>query len=121
MPTPKLRKLSTVKTVAPVAASTAAAGSTYADAGALPAGTSSIYWVSGADDTKGVILDVSELIDGRVLQIGNTVSNKILKVYSPAGGTINGGAANGAYSPPSGCSAWLQCTSAADNTWKAHP
>lgn len=121
MPTAKLRKLSTAKTVSPVAASTAAAGSTYADAGALPAGTSSIYWVSGADDTKGVILDVADLIDGRALVVANTVSNKILKVYAPAGGTINGGAANGAYSTPSGCSACLQCVDAAANTWKAHP
>ena len=119
--TPKLRKLSTVKTVSPVAASTAAAGSTYADAGALPAGTSSIHWVTGADDTKGVILDVADLIDGRVVEVGNTVSNKILKVYAPAGGTINGGAANGAYSTPSGYSARLQCVDAAANTWKAHP
>lgn len=121
MPTAKLRKLSTVKAVLPVAAVTAAAGSTYADAGALPAGTSSLYWVSGADDTKGVIIDVSDQVDGRVIEIGNTVSNKILKIYAPAGGTINGGAANGAYSTPSGYSARLQCTDAAANTWRAHP
>lgn len=121
MPTPKLRKLSTAKAVSPVAAVTAAAGSTYADAGALPAGTSSIYWVTGADDTKGVIIDIADQIDGRVVEVANTVSNKILKVYAPAGGTINGGAANGAYSTPSGYSARLQCMDAATNAWRAHP
>jgi hypothetical protein len=79
-------------------ASTAAAGTTTADAGVLPASTAGVYPTTGADDTKGVRIHASDQVTGRRLFIGNGVSNKILKVYPPTGGTINGAAANAAFS-----------------------
>lgn len=106
------------KTVS-VGASTAAAGSTYADAGALPAGTAAVYLTSAADDTKGVIIDVADKVLGRKLYIANGVSNKILKVYGPAGAAINGAAANAAFSSVSGKGVIIICTSATGNTWSA--
>lgn len=100
-------------------ASTAAAGSTYADAGALPAGTGSVYPTTAADDTKGVIVNVADQVTGRTIQIGNGVSNKILKVYGPAGAVINGAAANAAFSSASGKGVTMVCLSGAGNTWLA--
>lgn len=102
-----------------IGASTAAAGTTYADAGALPAGTGNIYPTTGADGTKGVILDTSEKVNGRTIFIGNGVSNAILKVYATAGGTINGASANTAFSSASGKGVTIICLSAASNTWLA--
>lgn len=102
-----------------IGASTAAAGTTYADAGALPAGTGNIYPTTAADGTKGVILSTSEKVDGRTIYIGNGVSNAILKVYAPAGGTINGASANTAFSSASGKGVTIICLSAASNTWLA--
>lgn len=100
-------------------ASTAAAGSTASDAGALPAGTSRFYPVTAADDTVGVKLNVADQVTGRTLFIGNLVSNKILKIYAPTGGTINGGSANAAYSSASGKGIWITCLSGSGNTWAA--
>ena len=105
--------------VAGVGASTAAAGSTVADAGALPAGTGSIYPTTAADDTKGVVIDVADKVTGRVLFIGNGVSNKILKVYGPSGAAINGGSADAAFSSVSGKGVIIVCLSASGNTWLA--
>ncbi len=102
-----------------VGASTAAAGSTYADAGALPAATASVYLTSAADDTKGVIVHADDEVDGRVIYIANGVSNKILKVYAPAGGTINGAAANAAFSSASGKGVIMVCAAAATHVWNA--
>lgn len=102
-----------------IGASTVAAGSTYADAGALPAGTASFYPTTAADDTKGVILNVADQVTGRTIDIGNGVSNKILKVYAPAGGTINGAAANAAFSSDSGKGVRITCLDGAANTWRA--
>jgi predicted RecA/RadA family phage recombinase len=102
-----------------VGASTAAAGSTNADAGALPAGTASIYPTTAADDTKGVIINAADKVTNRKLTIVNGVSNKILKIYPPSGGSINGGAANAAFSTASGRSAEVVCTDSATNTWLA--
>jgi hypothetical protein len=98
-------------------ASTSAAGSTSADATALPAGTSRVYPVTAANDTAGVILHASDKVTGRMIFIGNGVANKILKIYAPVGGTINGGTANAAFSTASGHGAIVYCTSAGDNTW----
>src|SRR4051812_2618265 len=81
---------------------TAAAGSTTADAGALPAAAGTVYPTTAADDTKGVIVHADDKVTGRVLMIGNGVSNKILKIYAPSGGTINGAAADAAFSSVSG-------------------
>jgi len=102
-----------------VGASTAAAGSTVADATALPAGTASIYPTTGADDTKGVLLTASDKVTGRLLFIGNGVSNKILKVYGPSGAVINGAAADAAFSSASGKGVVICCLSGVGNTWLA--
>lgn len=102
-----------------IGASTAAAGTTYADAGALPAGTSVVYPTTGADDTKGVIVHTSDKVTGRILHIGNGVSNKILKVYGPSGATINGASANTAFSSASGKGVVMICLSSGSNTWLA--
>lgn len=99
--------------------STAAAGSTTADAGALPAAAGSVYPTTAADDTKGVIVHTDDKVTGRVLMIGNGVSNKILKVYPPSGGTINGAAADAAFSSASGKGVILVCLSSTSNTWLA--
>lgn len=103
-----------------IAVTTAAAGSTAADAGVLPSGRS-IYPVSGADDTKGVIIAQSDAWLGNQIHIANLVSNKILKVYPPTGGTINGAAANAAVSSPSGIGVHLIClaATATGGTWAA--
>lgn len=100
-------------------ASTAAAGTTNADAGALPAGTGRVYPTTGADDTKGVIVSTSDKVTGRMLFIGNGVSNKILKVYGPSGATINGAAANAAFSSASGKGVIMFCIDSTANTWFA--
>lgn len=100
-------------------ADTAAAGTTTADAGALPAATGNCYDVTGADDTVGVILNAAEKVTGRTIFIGNAVSNKILKIYPPTGGTINGAAANAAFSTASGKGATLVCKSAGANSRRA--
>ena len=100
-------------------ASTAAAGSTTADAGALPAGTAPVYPTTAADDTKGVKIHASDKVTGRLLFIGNGVSAKVLKVYPPAGGTINGGSADAAFSSVSGKGVIAYCLDSATNAWLA--
>lgn len=100
---------------------TAAAGSTAGDAAALPqAGT--VYPVSGADGTKGVILDIHDAWLGNRIYIANLVSNAVLKVYPPTGGTINGAAANAAVSTASGKGITLICLAATSTggTWSAY-
>jgi len=101
----------------PPGASTAAAGSTAADALQLPAGTSSVYPTTAADGTKGVKLNAAEKINGKVVFVGNGVSTAVLKVYPPAGGTINGAAADAAFSTASGKGGIFICLSASSNTW----
>jgi hypothetical protein len=100
-------------------ASTAAAGSTTADAGVLPAATGNVYPTTAADDTKGVRVHADDKVKGRTLLIGNGVSNKILKVYPPSGGTINGAAADAAFSSASGKGVMIHCLSSTGNTWLA--
>lgn len=102
-----------------VGASTAAAGTTTADAGVLPAATGSVYPTSAADDTKGVRVHANDAVTGRVLFIGNNVSNKILKVYGPSGAVINGAAADAAFSSVSGKGVVMVCLSGSGNTWLA--
>ena len=102
-----------------IGASTAALGTTYANAAGLPAGTASTYPVTAADDTVGVIIDAADKVTGRMLFIGNLVSNKILKVYGPSGATINGAGANVGFSSASGKGVIIQCLSSAGNTWMA--
>jgi hypothetical protein len=102
-----------------IGASTAAAGTTTADAGALPAGTAAVYPTTGADDAKGVRVHASDKVTGRMLFIGNGVANKILLVYPPTGGTINGAAADAAFSSASGKGVVMVCLSSGANTWLA--
>jgi hypothetical protein len=102
-----------------IGASTAAAGSTTADAGALPAGTAGVYPTTAADNTKGVGINAADKVTGRTLFIGNGVSDKILKVYPPSGGAINGAAADAAFSSVSGKGVIVVCLSSGDNTWLA--
>lgn len=102
-----------------IGASTAAAGNSTSDAGALPAGTAGIYPTTAADDTKGVIINAADKVTGRTLFIGNGVSNKILKVYPPSGGTINGASADAAFSSASGKGVIVVCLSSGDNSWLA--
>ncbi len=99
--------------------STAAAGSTTTDAGVLPAGTAKVYPTTAADGTKGVRVHASDKVTGRMLFIGNGVSNQILKVYAPSGGTINGAAGDAAFSSASGKGVIIYCLSGSGNTWLA--
>src|SRR5262245_10751159 len=98
-----------------VGGSTAAAGSATGDAGVLPAATARFYPTTAADGTKGVRIHANDDCDGRLLFIGNGVSNQILKVYPPTGGTINGAAANAAFSSASGKGVIAYCSVA--QTW----
>lgn len=91
-----------------IAASVAAAGSAANDATALVGGCA-VYPVSAADDTKGVIMHQHDAVTGNKIEIVNSVSNKILKVYPPTSGTINGAAANVAVSSVSGKGLTLRC------------
>lgn len=101
-----------------IGASTAAAGTTTSDAGVLPTG-SLIYPTTAADGTKGVRVHFSDKVTGRMLYIGNGVSNQILKVYAPSGGTINGAAADAAFSSASGKGVTIVCLNSTANTWLA--
>lgn len=101
----------------PPGASTAAAGSTTADAGVLPSGTSSVYPTTAADGTKGVRISATDQITGKVIFIGNGVVSSALKVYPPSGGTVNGSAANAAFVTTAGKGAILICLSGSANTW----
>jgi hypothetical protein len=96
---------------------THAAGSTSADAAALPAATSLAYLVQNANGTTGVKIHADDAVIGRTLYIINQVSNKILKIYPHTGGYINGLADTVAFSTGSGRSAILLCV-ATDN-WVA--
>lgn len=102
-----------------IGASTAAAGSTTTDAGVLPAATATTYPTTASDGTKGVRVNVADKVLGRMLFIGNGVSNQIMKVYPPSGGTINGAGADVAFSSVSGKGVIMQCLSASSNTWLA--
>lgn len=102
-----------------VGASTAAAGSTTSDAAVLPAATAQTYLTTGADGTKGVRIHADDRVTGREIRIANGVSNAVLKVYPPTGGTINGAAADAATLTASGKGIILICTSASANTWAA--
>jgi hypothetical protein len=103
--------------ITPPGASTAALGSTTADAAVLPAGTGSFYPTTGADGTKGVRINAADKVDGKMLFIGNGAAAAVLKIYPPSGGTINGAAADAAYSSASGRGGHLICLSGSANTW----
>lgn len=107
------------KTANAIGASTTAAGTTTTDAGVLPAATAEVYPTSAADGTKGVRLHADDNVTGRRIFVGNGVSNAILKVYPPTGGTINGAAANAAFSSVSGKGVILICLDGTAGTWTA--
>lgn len=102
-----------------IGASTAAAGSTTSDAGVLPAATARVYPTTAADDATGVRVHANDKVTGRMLFIGNGVSNKVLKVYAPSGGTINGAAGDAAFSSVSGKGVIIICLDSTGNTWLA--
>jgi hypothetical protein len=104
---------------ASVGASTAADGANETDAVALPAGTASVYPTTAADDAKGVIINAADKVAGRMLMIGNGVKDKILKIYPPAGGAINGLDPDAAFSTASGKGAIVVCLDSTANTWLA--
>ena len=101
----------------PAGVSTAAAGTTTADAGVLPSATGSVYPTTAADGNNGVRIAASDRVDGKMVFVGNGVSTAILKVYPPTGGTINGAVADAAFSSASGKGAILICLSSSGNTW----
>lgn len=74
-----------------VAPTVAAAGTVIANATALSTG---FTVVSGADDTKGVVLPTAA--PGKVCEVYTSVATSGLKVYPPVNGTINDGSANSA-------------------------
>jgi len=100
------------------ASSTAAAGTTTADAGLLPT-DANVYPTTAADGTKGIRVNASDQLMGRLILIGNGVSTAVLKVYAPSGGTINGAAADVAFSSVSGKGVVMYCLSSSGNTWLA--
>lgn len=103
-----------------VSASTAALGTVVGDAVVLPAATSSFYPTTGADGAKGVKIHPKDQVKGRVICIGNGTPASVLKIYPPLGGTINGAAANVAFSSVAARGViTLICTSSSANTWFA--
>ncbi len=119
IPTAIVTALSIVNETDAPGASTAALGTTTTDAAVLPAATAKVYPTTAADDTVGVRIHANDKVTGRMLFIGNGVSNKILKVYAPSGGTINGAAGDAAFSSASGKGVIIYCLSGAGNTWLA--
>lgn len=91
----------------------AGAGTTVSDAGALSA-TKMFHQVTGANGTVGVKFATAAAA-GQVHYILNTTAG-ILKVYAASGGTINGAAADAAFSALTGIKPIL-CVSTGANTW----
>jgi len=102
-----------------IGASTAAAGTTSADAGVLPAATSKFYPVTAADGTKGVRIHADDDVVGREIVVVNTVNSAALKIYPPTGGSLNGGVADASLNTASGKSMRFVCTAAL--TWYSVP
>ncbi len=98
--------------------STIALGTNSGTAAVLPAGAL-VCPTTAADDTVGVRVHADDKVSGVTKFIGNGVSNKILKVYAPTGGTINGASADAAYSGASGKGVIITCLDADANTWLA--
>ena len=67
----------------------AAAGSNQGDGGTIDANGGSTVFITGADNTKGVVLPVvANSIIGQTFTIHNTVTNKTLKVWPGSGDKI---------------------------------
>jgi hypothetical protein len=93
----------------------AAAGTVQGDAAAL-SGTKFFHRVTGANGTVGVILPAAAAADvGEVHTILNTTAG-VLKVYPASGGTINGAAADAAFSALTGIKP-IVCYTTAASTW----
>lgn len=71
----------------------AAAGSVIANAAAIGANTA-IVNVTGADDTKGVVLPAT--VPGKEVKVYSATATNGLKLYPPVNSAINGGTANAA-------------------------
>lgn len=82
----------------------AAGGTATGNATVLGTGVS---FVTGADNTKSVKLPVGLAGTGNtsILVVFNTVNNKLLSVFPPTGGTINGASADGNLSMGNGSAA----------------
>jgi hypothetical protein len=97
-------------------AAPAAAGNSQGTATQLAAQAN---YVTGADGTTGVILPVG-VADMQILVVNTvTTAAALLKVYPDAGGAINGGSANAAFSVAPGEAAIFSCSAAL--TWKVAP
>lgn len=72
-----------------------------------------LMMVTGADNTKGVVLPVSA--QGEAVFIVNTDATHYLLVYPDSGATMNGGSANVAVNLLPGTGAWFTCDAAL--TW----
>lgn len=88
----------------------ASAGNSQGTAAALSASVSN---VTGADLTKGVVLPLPTA-SGRAFLVINAAANA-LKVYPPAGGSINGAAADAANSQAANTAVWYFY--AGDGAW----
>lgn len=100
----------TVTTFTGARTTVAAAGSTNADAGAIPA-ASFLCTVTGGDATKGVILPAMSV--GQVIYVKNNAA-AVLKVYPYSGAAINGlTATTGALSVAANAPAGFFCDAAA--------
>jgi hypothetical protein len=99
-------------------ASTAAAGTTTADAGVLPAAAAPFYPTTAADGTKGVRLHASDAVTGQLVIVGNAAA-AVLKIYPQSGGKVNNGSADAAFSTGSGKGAILYCYDGTNKLWLA--
>lgn len=100
-------------------ASTAATGSTIADAAQLPSGVQ-VNFVTGADATKGVLLPAQVFSVGQQVTVVNTVA-AILKVYpATSTGIVNGGGAGVAFSQPASTTHKYVVTALSPTTWTSY-
>ena len=91
----------------------AAAGSTQADAAALPEGA--LHVVSAADGTKGVVLPAA--VAGAVCRVYNTHASNGLKVWPASGDDINDGTGDAAVTIEGKTLAYFEAADA--TTWAA--
>lgn len=91
----------------------AGAGTTVADAAAL-SGTKIVHQITGANGTVGWKFPTTTLV-GQVHILQNTTAG-VAKIYAAAGGTVNGGAADAAFSALTGIKPII-CISTAADTW----
>lgn len=91
----------------------AGAGTTVADAAAL-SGTKIVHQITGANGTVGWKFPVTTIV-GQTHILQNTTAG-VAKIYAASGGTVNGGAADAAFSALTGIKP-IVCISTATDTW----